>query len=76
MKMTTVDAVKLILETIYTDHYLKTYFGMRFCDLHIARPLDDSVKDFAEFRNSIVDEKIEKSTKDKPLKSVERTIYL
>ena len=76
MKMQTVDAVKLILETIYTDHYLKTYFGMRFCDLHIAQPIDDSVKDFAEFRNSIINEKLEKSTDKEPLKSVERTIYL
>lgn len=76
MRMSTVDAIKLIIETIYQDHYLKTYFGMRFKDLHIPRPILDSIKDFAEFRNSIIEEKLEKSTKENPLKSVERTIYL
>ena len=76
MKMNTVDAVKLVLEVILGDHYLKTYFGMRFKDLHIPTPFDDSVHDFAAFRNSIVDEKLEKSTKDKPLLHVDRTIYL
>ena len=76
MKLTTIDAIKLIIETIYLDHYLKTYFGMRFKDLHISTPIENSIKDFAEFRKSIIDEKIEKSTKDKPLKEVERTIYL
>lgn len=76
MKMSTVDAIKLIIETIYQDHYLKTYFGMRFKDLHIPEPILKSIKDFAEFRNSIVDERIQKSTNENPLKSVERTIYL
>ena len=76
MKMTTVDALNLIIETIYQDHYLKTYFGMRFKDLHIPRPILDSMKDFSEFRKSIIDEKIQKSTKNNPLKTVERTIYL
>ncbi len=79
MKMATVDNMKLVIELIYGDHYLKTYIGMRFLDLHIKQPIDKMVKDFAEFRNSIVEEKvkagIDKDGKPK-IKSVTRTIDL
>ena len=57
MKMKTVDALKLIIETIYQDHYLKTYFGMRFKDLHIPQPILKSIEDFAQFRNGIIEER-------------------
>lgn len=77
MKMSTVDALKLIIETIWQDHYLKTYFSLRFSDLHIAIPIDKTIQDFAQFRNSILEEKlkagIDKDGKPK-IKYVTRTI--
>lgn len=79
MKMSTVDALKLIIETIWQDHYLKTYFSLRFKDLHIMVPIDKTVQDFAQFRNGIVEEKlkagIDKDGKPK-IKEVTRTIEL
>ena len=54
MKMKTIDSIKLLIEIIYQDHYLKTYVGMRFKDLHIPQPIAKTVEDFAQFRNSIV----------------------
>ena len=57
MNIKTIDAMKLIIETIYQDHYLKTYFGMRFKDLHIPQPIARSIEDLAQFRNGIVDER-------------------
>ncbi len=76
MNMKTVDNLKLILEIIYGDHYLKTYFSLRFKDLKIEQPIDKMVTDFAQFRNGIVKEKVEKSTPKEPLLSVTRTIDL
>lgn len=80
MKMNTVDNLKLILEIIYGDHYLKTYFGLRFKDLKIGQPIDQMVKDFAQFRNSIVQEKVdagtEKDGKTPKITQVTRTITL
>ena len=57
MRMKTIDSIKLLIEIIYQDHYLKTYVGMRFKDLHIPQPIAKTVEDFAQFRNSIVDER-------------------
>ena len=68
MNMKTVDNLKLILEIIYGDHYLKTYFSLRFKDLHIGQPIDKMVQDFAAFRNSLVKEKVD-AGKDKEGKS-------
>ena len=59
MNMKTVDNLKLILEIIYGDHYLKTYFSLRFKDLHIGQPIDKMVTDFAQFRNGLVKEKVD-----------------
>jgi len=74
--MTTVDAIKLILEYIQGDLYLKWYFEKLFDTLHLQTPIANSVQDFAAFRKSIIDEKIKESTEKKPLKQVDRTIYL
>ena len=74
--MATIDNIKLMLEVIYQDHYLKTYFTTRFSDLKIQQPLDKMVVDFAKFRNDIVKEKVEKDTKENPLLEVTRTIDL
>ena len=57
MKMATIDSMKLIIEIIYQDHYLKTYFGMRFKDLHIPQPIAKSIEDLAQFRNGLVEER-------------------
>jgi len=76
MQMTTVDAIKLILEYIQGDLYLKWYFEKLFDTLHLQTPIANSVQDFAAFRKSIIDEKIKESTEKKPLKQVDRTIYL
>jgi len=76
MQMTTVDAIKLILEYIQGDLYLKWYFEKLFDTLHLQTPIANSVQDFAAFRKSIIDEKIKESTEKKPLKHVDRTIYL
>ena len=76
MQMTTVDAIKLILEYIQGDLYLKWYFEKLFDTLHLQTPIANSVQDFAAFRKSIIDEKIKESTDKKPLKQVDRTIYL
>ena len=57
MRMKTIDSIKLLIEIIYQDHYLKTYVGMRFKDLHIPQPIAKTVEDFAQFRNGIVDER-------------------
>ena len=79
MRMKTIGAVKLIIETIYQDHYLKTYFGMRFKDLHIPQPIAKSIEDFAQFRNGILRER-EAGGKNKDgtwkLKEVTREIDL
>ena len=74
--MKTVDNNKLILEIIYGDHYLKTYFSLRFKDLHIGQPIDKMVTDFAQFRNDIIKERVEKSTPKEPLLNVTRVIDL
>lgn len=74
--MKTVDNIKLILEIIYGDHYLKTYFSLRFKDLHIGQPIDKMVTDFAQFRNDIIKERVEKSTPKEPLLNVTRVIDL
>jgi hypothetical protein len=76
MKIETVDNLKFLLETIYGDHYLKLYFTQRFMDMHLKQNLDDTVKDFALFRNSIVDEKIAAKNSNTPLLSVTRLITL
>jgi len=76
MNMKTVDNIKLILEIIYGDHYLKTYFSLRFKDLHIGQPIDKMVTDFAQFRNDIIKERVEKSTPKEPLLNVTRVIDL
>jgi len=79
MKMQTIDSIKLLIEIIYGDHYLKTYVGMRFNDLHIPQPIAKTVEDFAQFRNGIVKER-ESAGKDKDgkwkLKEVTREIDL
>jgi hypothetical protein len=76
MKIETVDNLKFLLETIYGDHYLKTYFTLRFTDMHLKQTLEDTVKDFALFRNSIIDEKIAAKNTNTPLLSVTRLITL
>ena len=76
MNMKTIDNIKLILEIIYGDHYLKTYFSLRFKDLHIGQPIDKMVTDFAQFRNDIIKERVEKSTPKEPLLNVTRVIDL
>ena len=80
MKMATIDGVKLILEMIFGDHYLKTYMSLRFKDLHIGQPIAEMVSDFAQFRNSIVKEKVdagkEKDGKTPKITEVQRTITL
>jgi hypothetical protein len=76
MKIQTIDNLKFLLETIYGDHYLKTYFNLRWTDMHLKQNLDDTVKDFALFRNSIVDEKIAAKNSNTPLLSVTRLITL
>jgi len=80
MKMATIDGVKLVLEMIFGDHYLKTYFSLRFKDLHIGQPIDQMVTDFAQFRNGITKEKVdagtEKDGKTPKITEVTRTITL
>lgn len=76
MKIATIDNIKLLLEVILQDYYLKTHFALRFSDLKIQQPFETMVSDFAKFRNSIKDEKKEKDTKENPLLEVTRTIDL
>jgi len=76
MQMTTVDSMNLILEYILMDKYLKHYFEHLFDELHLQTPIANSVKDFASFRRSIIDEKVKESTEKVPLKQVTRIIYL
>jgi hypothetical protein len=51
MNIKTVDSIKLMLEIVYGDPYLKWYFTTQFTNLHLPQPLDDTVKDFCAFRN-------------------------
>jgi len=60
MKMATCDNLKLVIEIIYGDHYLKTYFAQRFKELHIKQPIAKMVEDFAKFRNGLRDEMVDK----------------
>ena len=79
MKMATIDSIKLLIEYIWGDHYLKTCFSLMFKDLHVGQPIAQMVSDFAEFRNSIVKEKVDagKDKDGKPkITEVTRTITL
>jgi hypothetical protein len=76
MNIKTVDSIKLMLEIVYGDPYLKWYFTTQFTNLHLPQPLDDTVKDFCAFRNDIKDEQIKAVAAKTPILAVTRLITL